>query len=130
MSLISKYIYFNIYDFWYFCRCCLKEGHKIGTPGPLIREIKIDEINTLKSKFSGAQVQSTPKADEEKVQKLEVEVTTQGDAVRKLKESKADKATIKEAVDKLLALKKDLALAQGKDPKEAVNSGKKGGKKK
>jgi methionyl-tRNA synthetase len=114
-------------------RCFLAEGHKIGTPGPLIREIKQDEINALKARFAGrSQSKSPPKTvtpGKDQVQDLENQVTAQGDAVRKLKESKADKAVIKEAVDKLLALKKDLALAQGKDPNETVGNTKKGKKK-
>ena len=33
----------------------MPEGHKIGQPGPLIREIKPDEIATLKAKYAGNQ---------------------------------------------------------------------------
>ena len=65
----------------------------------------------------------------EEKQKLENEVTAQGDIVRGLKESKAEKDAIKAAVDKLLELKRQLALAQGKDPKEVSGNNKKGKKK-
>ena len=84
-------------------------------------------MNVLKNRFSGDQSQRLKSnvVGEDQVKELEAQVTAQGDAVRKLKESKAEKAVIKEAVDKLLALKKDLALAQGQDPNEAI--GAKGG---
>lgn len=186
-------------------RCCLFEGHKIGQPGPLIKEIKADEIAALKEKYAGNQesrlkASSPPKTvvksgetrtveqletdvkaqgdavrklkesqadkadikiavgillslkkelviaqekksneavgddnkkvDKEKVEQLEIDVKAQGDAVRKLKESKADKADIKVAVEKLMSLKKELAVAEGKDPNEAVGGGNKKGKKK
>ena len=68
--------------------------------------------------------------DNKKVEQLETDVKAQGDAVRKLKESKADKADIKVAVEKLISLKKELAIAEGKDPNEAVGGGNKKGKKK
>ena len=44
---------------------------------------------------------------------LETQVAAQGEAVRKLKGDKADKAVIKEAVDKLLDLKKQVATSSG-----------------
>merc|ERR1712241_1523508 len=71
-------------------RCFLPEGHKIGQPGPLIKEIKADEINALKQKFAGNQetreqsksaspsktvVKGDAKVDEAKVKELEGQVT-------------------------------------------------------
>eukprot|EP00462_Mataza_sp_D1_P026276 CAMPEP_0175148852 /NCGR_PEP_ID=MMETSP0087-20121206/16874_1 /TAXON_ID=136419 /ORGANISM="Unknown Unknown, Strain D1" /LENGTH=52 /DNA_ID=CAMNT_0016434391 /DNA_START=13 /DNA_END=168 /DNA_ORIENTATION=+ len=47
---------------------------------------------------------------------LEAEVAAQGNVVRKLKAEKADKTTVTEAVNKLLALKKQLADATGTAP--------------
>lgn len=52
--------------------------------------------------------------------------TLQGDVVRKLKTDKAEKSQIDLEVAKLLALKKELALASGVKPE----AGKKGGKSK
>ena len=121
----------------------MKEGHKIGQPGPLIKEIKPDEIKAFKEKFAGRSGKSNtpPKSEEPKknvkvgdeaaIKDLEASVTAQGDVVRKLKEAKAEKDAIKVEVDKLLELKKQLAIAQGKDPNESAASGKsKKGKKK
>ena len=68
--------------------------------------------------------------DEAKVRELEGQVTEQGDAVRKLKEAKAAKDEISAAVEKLLSLKKELALAKGEDPNQAAGGNKKKGKKK
>ena len=123
----------------------MQEGHKIGQPGPLIKEIKPDEIKAFKEKFAGRSAKSNtpPKSEEPKkpvvvkvgdeaaIKDLEASVTAQGDVVRKLKEAKAEKDAIKVEVDKLLELKKQLAIAQGKDPNESASSGKsKKGKKK
>ena len=119
----------------------LPPGHEIGTPAPLIREIKPDEIQRLKERFAGRSKPSAatptvvkpdkPESKEADVQKLEKEITAQGDVVRSLKESNAEKTVVKAAVDQLLDLKKQLALAQGKDPKELNGGGKnKKGKKK
>ena len=98
-------------------RCCLLPGHVIGSPSPLIKEIKPEEIVDLKKRFSGRQqtnAQSkhpspSPPAD---ATTLEKEVAAQGDTVRNLKASKAEKKTIDEAVAKLLDLKKQLAACQ------------------
>ena len=56
----------------------------------------------------------------------------QGDKVRKLKTEKAEKEKVDAEVAILLALKKKLAVAEGKDPNEQENNstGKKKGKKK
>ena len=109
------------------------EGHKIGEPGPLIKEIKPDEITALKEKYAGNQesrlkASSPPKTvvksgETKTVEQLETDVKAQGDAVRKLKESQADKADIKIAVGKLLSLKKELVIAQEKESNEAVGGG-------
>ena len=114
----------------------LKPEHEIGQPAPLIKEIKPEEIQNLKQRFAGrskpspAAAAAVPANDSEaSVQKLENEVTAQGDIVRGLKQSKAEKDAIKAAVDKLLELKRQLALAQGKDPKEVSGNNKKGKKK-
>merc|ERR1712223_745086 len=105
-------------------------------PGPLIREIKAEEIEIFKKKFAGNQesrAKSSPPPktdvviDKDKVKKLEDEVKTQGDFVRNLKASKADKATIADAVEKLKSLKLDLTIAEGKDPN--AGGGNKKGKK-
>ena len=100
-----------------------------------MREIKAEEIQNLKERFAGRSKPSSvspPKTvaatGTNDAKKLEEQVAAQGDVVRSLKESKADKGDIKIAVDKLLDLKKQLALAQGKDPKELIGGG--GGNKK
>jgi hypothetical protein len=95
-------------------RCCLPLGHTIGTLFPLIKEIKPEEIQHLKKRFSGRQASSkeaTPPTDSAQ---LEKEVVTQGKAVRKLKSAKADKKDIDAAVAKLLDLNKQLTDSQTK----------------
>ena len=54
----------------------------------------------------------------------------QGTTVRDLKAAKADKAAIQPEVDKLLCLKKQLALATGQKPEPPVAAGKRKNKKK
>ena len=50
--------------------------------------------------------------------------------MRKLKADKAEKASVDAEVAILLILKKQLAMAEGKDPNELDNKAKKKGKKK
>lgn len=50
---------------------------------------------------------------------------SQGEKVRALKAQKADKAAITAEVAKLLDLKKQLAVAEGKNPEPAPQKGKK-----
>ncbi|XP_069003046.1 methionine--tRNA ligase, cytoplasmic isoform X1 [Embiotoca jacksoni] len=63
--------------------------------------------------------------DPEKAKQLTEAVAEQGDVVRALKAQKAEKAVITAAVAKLLDLKKQLALAEGKSPEPAPQKGKK-----
>lgn len=49
----------------------------------------------------------------------------QGDKVRALKAQKAEKSVIAEEVAKLIELKKQLCLAEGKNPEPAAPKGKK-----
>ena len=59
-----------------------------------------------------------------------LELVFQGNIVRELKAKKADKSTVDAEVDKLLDLKKRLAVAQGSDPTVAGGGNKKKGGKK
>ncbi len=62
---------------------------------------------------------------------LEKDVAAQGEVVRQLKASKADKKDIDAAVAKLLDLKKQFASATGQEPAPSTGRNKKkGGKKK
>ncbi|XP_074498772.1 methionine--tRNA ligase, cytoplasmic isoform X2 [Sebastes fasciatus] len=63
--------------------------------------------------------------DPEKAKQLTQAVTEQGEKVRALKTQKAEKAAITAEVTKLLDLKKQLALAEGKSPEPAPQKGKK-----
>ena len=128
-------------------RCCLKPGHVIGSPAPLVMEIKPEEIQNLKKRFSGRQQQREPAATTATAAPaaavavpapaadaatLEREVAAQGDVVRNLKAAKAEKKAVDDAVAKLLDLKKQLAAATGQEPPAAQGGSnkKKSGKKK
>ena len=112
----------------------LPPGHTIGSPSPLVEEIKPDTIARLKARYAGKQSEragsesrpvgtGVPGAEE-----LEVQVAQQGEKVRQLKTDKAEKAVIDTEIKKLLELKKLLSAATGQPAEPA--GGKKKGKKK
>ncbi|KAM9814290.1 methionine--tRNA ligase, cytoplasmic [Neosynchiropus ocellatus] len=135
--------------------CVLGAGHPIGSVSPLFQKLESDQIEALKKQFGGQQpdeeqpgqksaagtqsaatpapaaaAAATPAAtmngvDPEKAKELTQAVTEQGEKVRALKAQKADKAVITAEVAKLLDLKKQLALAEGKSPEPAAQKGKK-----
>uniref|UniRef100_A0A7N9AVW0 Methionine--tRNA ligase, cytoplasmic n=1 Tax=Mastacembelus armatus TaxID=205130 RepID=A0A7N9AVW0_9TELE len=88
--------------------CALKAGHRIGTVSPLFQKLEVDQIEALKKRFAPA-----------------VPAAEVGDKVRELKAQKAEKAVITAEVAKLLDLKKQLALAEGKSSEPVPQKGKK-----
>ncbi|XP_019952461.2 methionine--tRNA ligase, cytoplasmic [Paralichthys olivaceus] len=129
--------------------CSLRAGHRIGTVSPLFQKLEGDQIEALKKRFGGQQMtaqsaaSSQPAAvpappaaaevaattvngaDPEKAKLLTQAVTEQGEKVRALKTQKAEKAVITAEVAKLLDLKKQLAVAEGKNPEPAPQKSKK-----
>lgn len=103
--------------------CTLPAGHRIGTVSPLFQKLENDQIENLRQRFGGGQAKGSPKpavveavtiAGSQDIQVLVDEVTKQGNIVRELKAQKADKNQVAAEVAKLLDLKKQLALAEGK----------------
>lgn len=103
--------------------CTLPAGHRIGTVSPLFQKLENDQIENLRQRFGGGQakgppksavVEAAPTAGPQQIQILMDEVTKQGNIVRELKAQKADKNQVAAEVTKLLELKKQLALAEGK----------------
>ncbi|KAM7006504.1 methionine--tRNA ligase, cytoplasmic isoform 1-T1 [Tautogolabrus adspersus] len=74
---------------------------------------------------AAAEVAAVNGVDPEKAKQLTQAVAEQGEKVRTLKAQKAEKAAITAEVAKLLDLKKQLALAEGKSPEPAPQKGKK-----
>ncbi|XP_035242728.1 methionine--tRNA ligase, cytoplasmic [Anguilla anguilla] len=125
--------------------CVLPAGHRIGTVSPLFQKLEADQIEALKKRFGGQQPKAPseatpspavapapapapsaqPCADPERAQQLAREVAEQGERVRTLKAQKAEKAAITAEVSRLLELKKQLALAEGRDPDPTPQKGKK-----
>ncbi|XP_069509690.1 methionine--tRNA ligase, cytoplasmic isoform X2 [Ambystoma mexicanum] len=122
--------------------CTLPTGHSIGTVSPLFQKLENDQIEALRKRFGGGQVKLQPKAEEvkpavaptvapatlgnpEKVKELTEAVMKQGNLVRELKTQKAEKSLLDSEVSKLLALKKELVLAEGKTPVPTAVKGKK-----
>ncbi|PNI39253.1 MARS isoform 3, partial [Pan troglodytes] len=105
--------------------CTLPAGHQIGTVSPLFQKLENDQIESLRQRFGGGQAKTSPKpavvetvttARPQQIQALMDEVTKQGNIVRELKAQKADKNEVAAEVAKLLDLKKQLAVAEGKPP--------------
>ncbi|XP_027782034.1 methionine--tRNA ligase, cytoplasmic isoform X1 [Marmota flaviventris] len=103
--------------------CTLPAGHQIGTVTPLFQKLENDQIESLRQRFGGGQAKVFPKpavaetvttVGPQQIQILMDEVTKQGNIVRELKAQKADKNQVAAEVAKLLDLKKQLALAEGK----------------
>uniref|UniRef100_A0A8C0AZN8 Methionine--tRNA ligase, cytoplasmic n=2 Tax=Buteo TaxID=30396 RepID=A0A8C0AZN8_9AVES len=112
--------------------CTLPPGHRVGTVSPLFQKLEHDQIEALRKRFGGGQAKQTPPAsvtvmapgDPQLIQELTEEVAKQGNHVRQLKANKAEKAQVDAEVAKLLELKKQLALAEGKSPEVLVPKGK------
>ncbi|KAI5280628.1 methionine--tRNA ligase, cytoplasmic isoform X1 [Manis pentadactyla] len=111
--------------------CSLSAGHQIGTVSPLFQKLENDQIESLRQRFGGSQLEESSElkakvspnpavvetmttAGPQQIQVLMDEVTRQGNIVRELKAQKADKNQVAVEVAKLLDLKKQLALAEGK----------------
>merc|ERR1711913_79751 len=121
--------------------CILPAGHTIGTPSPLVEEIKPALVEQLKAKYQGKQsergdtakaneVAAAPaKADTGMIAELEAQVAAQGNKVREVKASKAEKSLVEAEVKLLLEMKQKLAAAQGTPAPAAEGKGKKGKKK-
>ncbi|KAM9265164.1 methionine--tRNA ligase, cytoplasmic isoform 5-T5 [Morus bassanus] len=127
--------------------CTLPPGHRVGTVSPLFQKLENDQVEALRKRFGGGQPENlavepqakqTPPASEpppapatvmapgdpQLIQELTEEVAKQGNHVRQLKANKAEKAQVDMEVAKLLELKKQLALAEGKSPEVPVPKGK------
>ncbi|XP_066564500.1 methionine--tRNA ligase, cytoplasmic [Amia ocellicauda] len=128
--------------------CMLPAGHRIGTISPLFQKLEADQIEALRNRFGGQQKatnvkpadeakpaapalapglipETAGKADPQRAKQLTEEVAQQGERVRTLKAQKAEKSVIGAEVAKLLDLKKQLVLAEGKNPEPPVTKGKK-----
>ncbi|XP_064354754.1 methionine--tRNA ligase, cytoplasmic isoform X3 [Dromaius novaehollandiae] len=129
--------------------CTLPAGHRVGTVSPLFQRLEQDQVEALRKRFGGGQPEDlavasqakppppasgappapasgTPPApgDPQLIQELMEQVAKQGTHVRQLKASKAEKVLVDAEVAKLLELKKQLALAEGKSPDVPVPKGK------
>ncbi|XP_074125978.1 methionine--tRNA ligase, cytoplasmic isoform X2 [Sminthopsis crassicaudata] len=118
--------------------CFLPAGHQIGIVSPLFQKLENDQIESLRKRFGGGQLEDSLElkakvskteapielANPEQIKLLTDAVTKQGNIVRELKAQKADKAQVTAEVAKLLELKQQLALAEGK-PLEAPKGKKK-----
>ncbi|XP_063215118.1 methionine--tRNA ligase, cytoplasmic isoform X2 [Chroicocephalus ridibundus] len=127
--------------------CTLPPGHRVGTVSPLFQKLENEQVEALRKRFGGGQpedlalepqAKQTPPAsdpspasapllplgDPQLIQQLTEEVVKQGNHVRQLKANKAEKAQVDAEVAKLLELKKQLAVAEGKSPEVPVPKGK------
>ncbi|XP_063997761.1 methionine--tRNA ligase, cytoplasmic isoform X2 [Pogoniulus pusillus] len=118
--------------------CTLPPGHRVGTVSPLFQKLEEEQIEALRQRFAGGQAKPTPPApeappaptpsvapgDPQLAQRLAEEVAKQGTHVRQLKATKAEKCQVEAEVAKLLELKRQLALAEGRSPEPLLPKGK------
>ncbi|XP_047541457.1 methionine--tRNA ligase, cytoplasmic isoform X2 [Vanessa atalanta] len=104
----------------------LPPGHVIGKPEPLFAKLEPEMLEKLKAKYAGTQSERAKKqngaakgAAPAGAAELEAAVAAQADKVRQIKSSTKDKAVVQPEVDKLLALKKQLAAAQAQESRGA-----------
>ncbi|CAH0717117.1 unnamed protein product, partial [Brenthis ino] len=96
----------------------LPPGHRVGKPEPLFSKLEPSLLESLRAKYAGSQqdrerrANGAAKASVPTVSEIEAAITAQGEKVRQLKATTKDKTVWKPEVDKLLALKKQLAEAQ------------------
>ncbi|XP_055687754.1 methionine--tRNA ligase, cytoplasmic [Lutzomyia longipalpis] len=112
----------------------LKPGHKIGKPEPLFAKIDPARIEELKLKYGGQQFgnekpeklqkAADPQPSNLSIGDLEKAIAEQGEKVRQLKAS-AEKAVWQPEVEKLLALKKQLAVSTGQPENDSAKNKKK-----
>uniref|UniRef100_A0A671PGG8 Methionine--tRNA ligase, cytoplasmic n=1 Tax=Sinocyclocheilus anshuiensis TaxID=1608454 RepID=A0A671PGG8_9TELE len=119
--------------------CTLPAGHCIGTVSPLFQKLENEQIEVLRKRFGGQQVckrhssiinqgfqaETAKLCFPERAKQLTALVAEQGNKVRGLKAQKAEQSVIDEAVETLLDLKKQLSLAEGKNPEPAAQKRKK-----
>lgn len=109
-------------------RVYLKAGHQINKPIPLFTKIDVARIEELKNKYGGVQQQPAAALSEADIKAIEEQINAQGEKVRVLKTSGADKSVWQPEVNLLLELKKKLAAAQGQPAADNAKKGKKGKK--
>ncbi|XP_066193760.1 methionine--tRNA ligase, cytoplasmic [Sylvia atricapilla] len=110
--------------------CTLPAGHRVGTVSPLFQKLEPEQVEALRQRFGGGQAKQTPPAsaptpapntaaapgDPKLIQELTEQVAKQGNLVRQLKAAQVEKAQVDTQVAKLLELKQQLALAEGRSP--------------
>lgn len=114
----------------------LPEGHKIGKPEPIFNKIELSTVEELKKMFSGRQSapKETSQKSEEKfadlqsaskladsLKKLEIAIGEQGNLVRKMKSSGAQKAEWQPHVNALLDMKKQFEELKKVQESQAKN---------
>ncbi|XP_064257090.1 methionine--tRNA ligase, cytoplasmic isoform X2 [Passer domesticus] len=110
--------------------CTLPAGHRVGTVSPLFQKLEPEQVEALRQRFGGGQAKEAPPAsappappntsaapgDPKLIQELTEQVAKQGNLVRQLKAAQVEKAQVDAQVAKLLELKQQLALAEGRSP--------------
>ncbi|KAI4467948.1 methionine--trna ligase [Holotrichia oblita] len=100
----------------------LQSGHKIGKPAPLFTKIEQDRLEELKHKFAGKQTINSSNTEVLDVHHLEKAIEKQGNKVRTLKSSGADKSVWQPEVAILLSLKKQLETVKTTQKVSKANS--------
>ncbi|XP_030822879.1 LOW QUALITY PROTEIN: methionine--tRNA ligase, cytoplasmic [Camarhynchus parvulus] len=109
--------------------CTLPAGHRVGTVSPLFQKLEPEQVEALRQRSGGGQAKQPPRpqpplqpptplrpGDPKVIQELTEQVAKQGNLVRQLKAAQVEKAQVDTQVAKLLELKRQLALAEGRSP--------------
>uniref|UniRef100_A0A8C5IP44 Methionine--tRNA ligase, cytoplasmic n=1 Tax=Junco hyemalis TaxID=40217 RepID=A0A8C5IP44_JUNHY len=105
--------------------CTLPAGHRVGTVSPLFQKLEPEQVEALRQRFGGGQVSGGSGAPQSAlnftlgtcspIPPLPIP-SAKGNLVRQLKAAQAEKAQVEAQVAKLLELKRQLALAEGRSP--------------
>uniref|UniRef100_A0A8C3MLU3 Methionine--tRNA ligase, cytoplasmic n=1 Tax=Geospiza parvula TaxID=87175 RepID=A0A8C3MLU3_GEOPR len=113
--------------------CTLPAGHRVGTVSPLFQKLEPEQVEALRQRFGGGQLteQVAKQVRAHRARDTTVMPLTppnhhhtlksflppvQGNLVRQLKAAQVEKAQVDTQVAKLLELKRQLALAEGRSP--------------
>ncbi|XP_060534947.1 methionine--tRNA ligase, cytoplasmic [Cylas formicarius] len=100
----------------------LPAGHQLDNPAPLFTKIEPSVVEELRKKFAGKQETKLPSQTDVDIGNLEQQIVLQGDKVRLLKSSGADKSVWQPEVQTLLELKKKMETVKKQTKSKVMNN--------
>uniref|UniRef100_A0A8C3UUA9 Methionine--tRNA ligase, cytoplasmic n=1 Tax=Catharus ustulatus TaxID=91951 RepID=A0A8C3UUA9_CATUS len=96
--------------------CTLPAGHRVGTVSPLFQKLEPEQVEALRQRFGGGFCHTFKPTPPPLNPHQIFPPPVQGNLVRQLKAAQVEKAQVDAQVAKLLELKQQLALAEGRSP--------------